>query len=132
MKASRCLGRTVMVLFSWGILGSLGCFHIPNASAQEHPLTKAAKQETVRSVTGEVLESSRNKLSIKVVTEGEVPEVVEVPVDSESRFTPFRRPKVGERVTVRWILGGRVDVVIEEPKPVAEPAAKIVRANSPG
>jgi hypothetical protein len=57
-----------------------------------------------KTLTGEVVASSPKSLSIRVTEEGETPEVVRVKVGLKTRFIPFRRPAVSEKVKVDYVL----------------------------
>ncbi len=64
------------------------------------------KQPTQKSLTGEVVASSPKSLSIRVSEEGEAAEVVNIRVGLKTKFVPFRRPAVGERVKVDYLKEG--------------------------
>jgi hypothetical protein len=50
--------------------------------------------------------STPKTLSIRVSEEGEAAEVVSVRVGLKTKFVPFRRPAVGERVKVDYLKEG--------------------------
>lgn len=54
------------------------------------------------SVTGEVVASSPKSISLRVMEEGEAAEVLNVKVGLKTKFIPFRRPSVGEKVRVDY------------------------------
>jgi len=68
-------------------------------------------------LSGEVVASSPKSLSIRVTEPGQPAEVVNVRVGLKTRFEPFRRPSVGERVKVDYRVengdkfGYRVQVI---------------------
>jgi len=53
-------------------------------------------------MSGEVVASSPKSLSLRVVDEGETAEVISVRVGLKTKFIPFRRPAVGEKVKVEY------------------------------
>ena len=53
-------------------------------------------------LTGEVVASSPKSLSIKVTDEAEGAEMVNIRVGLRTKFKPFRRPAVGEKVQVEY------------------------------
>jgi hypothetical protein len=53
-------------------------------------------------MTGEVVASSPKSLSLRVVDEGETAEVINIKVGLKTKFIPFRRPAVGEKVRVDY------------------------------
>jgi hypothetical protein len=55
-----------------------------------------------KSMTGEVVASSPKSLSLRVVDEGETAEVINIKVGLKTKFVPFRRPAVGEKVRVDY------------------------------
>ncbi|MBI5250479.1 MAG: hypothetical protein HY912_13380 [Desulfomonile tiedjei] len=55
-----------------------------------------------KALTGEVVASSPKSLSVRVVDEGEAAEVVNVRVGLKTKFIPFRRPAVGEKVKIEF------------------------------
>jgi len=59
-------------------------------------------KEGYKSVTGEVVASSPKSLSLRVVGEGETAELVNIKVGLKTKFIPFRRPAVGEKVSVGY------------------------------
>jgi hypothetical protein len=55
-----------------------------------------------KTISGEVVASSPKSLSIRVTQEGEAAEVMNVKVGLKTKFIPFRRPAVGEKVKVEY------------------------------
>ena len=55
-----------------------------------------------QSLTGEVVASSPKSLSVRVMEEGQAAEIVNVKVGLKTKFIPFRRPAVGEKVQVEY------------------------------
>jgi hypothetical protein len=55
-----------------------------------------------KTITGEVVASSPQSISLRVMEEGEAAEVVNVKVGLKTKFIPFRRPAVGEKVQVDY------------------------------
>jgi hypothetical protein len=53
-------------------------------------------------ITGEVVSSSPKSMSIRVSGDGGAEELVNIKVGLKTKFIPFRRPAVGEKVTVRY------------------------------
>ncbi len=53
-------------------------------------------------LTGEVIAASPKSLSIRVVTDGATAEVERVKVGLRTKFKPFRRPAVGEKVKIHY------------------------------
>ncbi len=77
------------------------------------PSTKETKDESKepaaatddkkgKSLTGEVVASSPKSLSLRVMEDGENAEVINVKVGLKTKFIPFRRPAVGEKVKVEY------------------------------
>jgi len=65
------------------------------------PTTEEKKYKTL---TGEVVSSTPKSLSIRVTEEGEgAAELVNVHVGLKTKFVPFRRPAVGEKVKVEYM-----------------------------
>lgn len=62
--------------------------------------------KTYESLTGEVVASNPKSLAIRVAEEGEAAEVVSIRVGLKTKFVPFRRPAVGERVKVDYLKEG--------------------------
>jgi hypothetical protein len=76
----------------------------PEAAKPPPPPPPPPPPQAAKSLTGEVVASSPKSLSIRVTQEGEAPEVVRVKVGLKTRFIPFRRPAVGEKVKVDYVL----------------------------
>lgn len=53
-------------------------------------------------LSGEVVASSPKSLSLRVLEEGEAAEVINIKVGLKTKFVPFRRPAVGEKVKVEY------------------------------
>lgn len=71
------------------------------------PVTREEKREPApieekrfKTLTGEVVASSPKSLSVRVTPEGEAAEVINVRVGLKTKFVPFRRPAVGEKVKI--------------------------------
>jgi hypothetical protein len=81
---------------------------------KEQPPTEEQKFKTL---SGEVVASSPKSLSVRTMEEGEAAEVVNVRVGLKTKFEPFRRPAVGEKVKIEYRqengdkFGYRVQVV---------------------
>jgi hypothetical protein len=79
--------------------------------------TLPTEEKKYKTVSGEVVASSPKSLSLRVTQEGEAAEVVNVKVGLKTKFEPFRRPAVGEKVKVEYRqengdkFGYRVQVV---------------------
>jgi len=69
---------------------------------EEPKETIPTEEKKYKTVTGEVVASSPKSLSIRVTQEGEAAEVVNVKVGLKTKFIPFRRPAVGEKVKVEY------------------------------
>ncbi|MFH0958972.1 MAG: hypothetical protein V1897_09750 [Pseudomonadota bacterium] len=59
-------------------------------------------EKTVKTLLGEVVASSPKSLSVRNASEGEAAEVVNIRVGLKTKFIPFRRPAVGEKVKVDY------------------------------
>lgn len=71
--------------------------------AKEAPKEQVPTEEQkYKSLSGEVVASSPKSLSIRTMEEGETAEVVNVRVGLKTKFIPFRRPAVGEKVKVEY------------------------------
>lgn len=74
------------------------------------PVTREEKREPAppieekrfKTLTGEVVASSPKSLSVRVTPEGEAAEVINVRVGLKTKFVPFRRPAVGEKVKIDY------------------------------
>ncbi len=60
------------------------------------------EEKTVKTLLGEVVASSPKSLSVRSSEDGESAEVVNVKVGLKTKFIPFRRPAVGEKVKVDY------------------------------
>jgi hypothetical protein len=60
------------------------------------------EEKGLKTLKGEVVASSPKSLSIRVTEEGEAAEVINVKVGLKTKFIPFRRPAVGEKVKVDY------------------------------
>jgi hypothetical protein len=69
----------------------------------------------LKTLTGEVVASSPQSLSIRVAGDDEKLEVVPVKVGLRTKFIPFRRPAVGEKVEVKYAPdnGGKFGHVVQ-------------------
>ncbi len=79
----------------------------PPAPAPETPREEVKPQappddKKGKVLTGEVVASSPKSLSLRVLEEGEAAEVVNIKVGLKTKFIPFRRPAVGEKVRVEY------------------------------
>lgn len=83
----------------------------PSAEEKPKPPTAAVPPTTTpdgpaaeksKALSGEVVASSPKSLSVRVVDEGEAAEVVNVRVGLKTKFIPFRRPAVGEKVKIEY------------------------------
>lgn len=75
----------------------------PAPEPREAPKETAAPDEKKpKSLTGEVVASSPKSLSLRVLEEGDSAEVVNIKVGLKTKFIPFRRPAVGEKVRVDY------------------------------
>ena len=71
--------------------------------AKEEVKEAPAKEEkTVKTLVGEVVASSPKSLSLRSAEAGESAEVVNIRVGLKTKFIPFRRPAVGEKVKVDY------------------------------
>jgi hypothetical protein len=61
-----------------------------------------AEDKKSKTLTGEVVASSPKSLSIRVMEEGEAAELMNIRVGLKTKFIPFRRPAVGEKVKVEY------------------------------
>ena len=71
----------------------------PSQDTKESVPTEDKKS---KSLSGEVVASSPKSLSLRVVDEGESAEVINIKVGLKTKFIPFRRPAVGEKVRVDY------------------------------
>ncbi|MGC8602832.1 MAG: hypothetical protein ACP5VS_03985, partial [Desulfomonilaceae bacterium] len=60
------------------------------------------EEKAVKTIVGEVVASSPKSLSLRNSEEGESAEVVNIRVGLKTKFIPFRRPAVGEKVKVDY------------------------------
>jgi hypothetical protein len=74
----------------------------PPAAKEDKKSDEPVDDKSVKSMTGEVVASSPKSLSIRSAEEGGSAEVVNVKVGLKTKFIPFRRPAVGERVKVEY------------------------------
>jgi hypothetical protein len=72
----------------------------PKEEPKETP--PPAEEKKFKTLSGEVVASSPKSLSIRVMQEGEAAEVVNVKVGLKTKFIPFRRPAVAEKVRVDY------------------------------
>ncbi len=74
----------------------------PPAEGKEAPKEGAAKEEPgFKQLSGDVVASSPKDLSLRVM-EGETADVVKIKVGLKTKFIPFRRPAVGEKIRVKY------------------------------
>lgn len=74
----------------------------PEPGRDEGKDTAAIDDKKTKVLAGEVVASSPKSLSVRVSEEGETAEVVNVRVGLKTKFIPFRRPAVGEKVKVEF------------------------------
>jgi hypothetical protein len=75
----------------------------PAPEAKEAPKEQVPTEEQkYKTLSGEVVASSPKSLSIRTMEEGGAAEVVSVRVGLKTKFIPFRRPAVGEKVKVEY------------------------------
>ncbi len=75
---------------------------VPAATPEETKPPSPPEDKKAKVLAGEVVASSPKSLSIRVVEEGEAAEVVNIKVGLKTKFIPFRRPAVGEKVRVEY------------------------------
>jgi hypothetical protein len=75
----------------------------PAVTREEKPEpTPPIEEKRFKTLTGEVVASSPKSLSVRVTPEGEAAEVMNVRVGLKTKFVPFRRPAVGEKVKIDY------------------------------
>jgi len=75
----------------------------PGAAAKEEiRKTQPITEKRFKTLTGEVVSSSPKSLSIRETEEGEAAQLINVSVGLKTKFIPFRRPAVGEKVKVEY------------------------------
>ncbi len=74
----------------------------PEPKEQPKDTTIGVEDKKSKTLNGEVVASSPKSLSIKVMDESETPEVINIRVGLKTKFIPFRRPAVGEKVKVEY------------------------------
>lgn len=74
----------------------------PEAKEEPKETLPTTEEKKYKTVSGEVVASSPKSLSLRVTQEGEAAEVVNVKVGLKTKFEPFRRPAVGEKVKVEY------------------------------
>jgi hypothetical protein len=62
----------------------------------------AAPTEKSKTLTGEVVASNPKSLTIRVMQDGEAAELMDIRVGLKTKFIPFRRPAVSEKVKVEY------------------------------
>lgn len=67
------------------------------------PETAPDTEKRYLTITGEVVASKPQSLAIRVTEEGEAAELVNIRVGLKTKFVPFRRPSVGEKVKVEYL-----------------------------
>ncbi len=65
--------------------------------------TGVPAEKQYKKLAGDVVASSPKSLSIRVIEEGGAAEVMNVKVGLKTKFIPFRRPAVGEKVKVDYL-----------------------------
>lgn len=86
-----------------------------NGDNGEDQITKTTPQPEYSTISGEVVASSPKSLSIRVSEDGGAQDVVSVKVGLKTKFIPFRRPAVGEKVEVRYYQenGGKFGATVK-------------------
>lgn len=75
----------------------------PAPEAKEAPKEQVPTEEQkYKTLSGEVVASTPKTLNIRAMEEGEAAEVVTIRVGLKTKFIPFRRPAVGEKVKVEY------------------------------
>lgn len=74
----------------------------PTKEEEKEKKPEVVQPPKPKTLTGEVVASSPQSLSIRVMDEQDTAEVMNVRVGLRTRFIPFRRPAVGERVEVEF------------------------------
>jgi hypothetical protein len=74
----------------------------PEPKEEPKETAPPAEEKKFKTLSGEVVASSPKSLSIRVMQEGEAAEVMNVKVGLKTKFIPFRRPAVGEKVRVDY------------------------------
>lgn len=74
----------------------------PEKPTPPEPTPTPTPKPDTNTLTGEVVASSPKSLNLRVMEEGQAGEIVSVKVGLKTRFIPFRRPSVGEKVQVEY------------------------------
>jgi len=74
----------------------------PESREEPRETVPTAEEKKFKTMAGEVVASSPKSLSVRVMQEGEAAEVMNVKVGLKTKFIPFRRPAVGEKVRVDY------------------------------
>mgnify|MGYP006940532114 CR=1 FL=1 len=74
----------------------------PAAPKEEVSESAPKEEKSSKTITGEVVASSPKSLSLRVTDDSESAEVVNVRVGLKTKFIPFRRPAVGEKVKIEF------------------------------
>jgi hypothetical protein len=74
----------------------------PETPREETKPPAPPEDKKAKVLSGEVVASSPKSLSLRVLEEGEAAEVVNIKVGLKTKFIPFRRPAVGEKVRVEY------------------------------
>ena len=74
----------------------------PETPREETKPPAPPEDKKAKVLSGEVVASSPKSLSLRVLEEGETAEVVNIKVGLKTKFIPFRRPAVGEKVRVEY------------------------------
>jgi hypothetical protein len=79
----------------------------PKPPAKEEKVKEKEKEAPTpypgeKTITGEVVASSPQSISLRVMEEGQAAEVVNIKVGLKTKFIPFRRPAVGEKVQIEY------------------------------
>lgn len=74
----------------------------PAAPKEDISETAPKEEKTSKTLTGEVVASSPKSLSLRVADDSDTAEVVNIRVGLKTKFIPFRRPAVGEKVKIEY------------------------------
>jgi len=76
---------------------------VPEGEKEPKEKPAGAEEKKYETISGEVVASSPRSIAIRVAEEGEAAEVITIKVGLKTKFVPFRRPAVGERVKVDYL-----------------------------
>jgi hypothetical protein len=74
----------------------------PEPKEETKETAAAPSAEKFKTITGEVVASTPKILSIRVTQDGEAAELMDIRVGLKTKFIPFRRPAVSEKVKVEY------------------------------